>query len=330
MKGDSQCPVGEEEIAQPSLRIVFMGTPSFAVPVLSKLLDAGHEIVGVYTQPDRPAGRGRRTTPTGIKVAAAEKGLQVSQPASLRKDEAARSEIAALEPDVIAVAAYGLYIPTETLVGPPLGCLNVHPSLLPRYRGSSPVATAILDGESVTGVTVMRVTEEMDAGPIVAQRDTAIGPEETTLSLTARLFDVGAELLVQVLPSWHRGDIEAREQDESLATVTYRLSREDGRVDWNRSAIETARRVRALHPWPGSFTQWRGRLVKIIEAFVYDGTAPGGLPVGGVVSLPDGIGVRTGSGVLALRTLQLEGRRPTGAREFVEGHKDFVGSVLGQ
>jgi methionyl-tRNA formyltransferase len=312
------------------LRIVFMGTPSFAVPVLSALSDAGHEIVGIYTQPDRPAGRGRRTTPTGVKVAALERGLQVYQPASLRKDETARSEIAALEPDVIAVAAYGLYIPAETLVGPPLGCLNVHPSLLPRYRGSSPVATAILDGESVTGVTVMCVTEEMDAGPIVAQQDTAIGPEETTPDLTARLFEVGAELLVEILPSWRRGDIEAREQDESLATATRRLSREDGRVDWSRSAMETARRVRALHPWPGSFTQWRGRLLKIIEAFVYDGTAPGVIPEGEVVAVPDGIGVSTGSGVLALKTIQIEGRRPTGAREFVEGHKDFVGSVLGQ
>lgn len=263
-------------------------------------------------------------------MAALESGLHVSQPASLRKDETARSEIAALEPDVIAVAAYGLYIPSETLAGPPLRCLNVHPSLLPRYRGSSPVATAILDGESVTGVTVMRLTEEMDAGPIVAQRDTAIGHEETTLSLTARLFEMGAELLVEILPSWHRGDIETREQEESLATVTHRLSRKDGRVDWNRSAIETARRVRALHPWPGSFTQWNGKLLKIIEAFVYDGTAPGVFPEGEVVSLPGGIGVITGNGVLALKTIQLEGRRPTGAREFVEGHTNFVGSVLAQ
>ena len=136
--------------------------------------------------------------------------------------------------------------------------------------------------------------------------------------------------MVEVLPSWRRGDIEAREQDESLATVTRRLLREDGRVDWNRSAIEMARRVRALHPWPGSFTQWRGRLLKIIEAFVYDGTAPGVFPEGEVVSLQDAIGVRTGNGILALKIIQIEGRRPTGAREFVEGHKDFVGSVLGQ
>ena len=304
-----------------------MGTPAFAAPVMSAILEAGYEIVGVYTQPDRPSGRGRRASPSGVKALAIERGLPVFQPASLRRDDDARSRLASLGPDLIAVAAYGLYIPADTLAAPRLGCLNVHPSLLPLNRGPSPVATAILDGDSATGVTVMRVTEEMDAGPIVAQRETPIGPEETASGLTDRLFEIGAELLVETLPAWSRGDIQPREQDESRATVTRRLSREDGRVHWSHSADETARRVRAYDPWPGSFTYWRGKLLKIADVSVSTGPSRAVGP-GEVVSQSDGVGVGTGKGLLSLGRLQLEGRRSVPALEFLRGHKDFVGSIL--
>ena len=306
-----------------------MGTPAFAAPVMSALLEAGHEIVGVYSQPDRPSGRGRRAKPSGVKALAIERGLPVFQPASLRKDAVAREELASLGPDLIAVAAYGLYIPADTLAEPRLGCLNVHPSLLPLYRGPAPVASAILAGDSVTGVTVMRVTEEMDAGPIVAQRETPIRPEETTSGLTDRLFEMGAELLVEILPSWSRREIEPREQEESRATVTRRLTREDGRIDWTRPAEDTARRVRAYDPWPGSFTQWRGKLLKIADVAVSAGPSRAVGP-GEVVSVGDGVGAGTGKGVLLLGSLQLEGRRSIPALEFRRGHRDFVGSILGE
>ena len=190
-----------------ALRVVFMGTPAFAVPALNALADAGHDIVGVYTQPDRRSGRGRRVTAPPVKQAAMERGLLVYQPASLRRDEEARREIASLEPDLIVVAAYGLFLPAETLAVPPLGALNIHPSMLPKLRGPSPVATAILEGNTTTGVTVMQLDEGMDTGPIVAQIQTEIGSSENTENLTARLFNMGAKL-----PSRHDSPVADRER----------------------------------------------------------------------------------------------------------------------
>ncbi len=305
-----------------------MGTPAFSVPVLSALMEAGHDVVSVCTQPDRPSGRGRRAGPSGVKAFAVERGLQVLQPESLRRDARARAELASLDPDLMVVSAYGLYIPGSVLAAPRLGCLNVHPSLLPLYRGPSPVAAAILNGDTVTGVTLMAVTERMDAGPIVAQEETAVGPEETTLGLTARLFEMGAGLLVRILPSWRRGGIRPVEQDERRATRTRRLSREDGLIDWSRPAAETARRVRAHDPWPGSFTYWRGKLLKIAHAKALPAPSRAAAP-GEVVSLSGGIGVGTGDGLLWVGRLQLEGRRFVDAQEFLRGHPDLVRSALG-
>ena len=306
-----------------------MGTPSFAVPALSALLDAEHEVVGVYTQPDRPAGRGKRSAPPAVKTFAMTRGLPVYQPASLRRDEKARERIASLSPDVIVVAAYGLFLPADTLRLPPLGGLNVHPSLLPRYRGPSPVASAILNGDTTTGVTIMKLCEGMDSGPIVAQRETPIGPNETAQELTTRLFQVGAGLLVEMLPGWSRGETEALPQEESQATVTSLLSRSDGEIDWTRPAAYIARQVLAYDPWPGSFTHWRGRLLKIIEASATQERTSHPASPGEVAALSDGVGIGTGDGILEVQLLQLEGRRSVGARDFVVGHRNFVGSVLG-
>ena len=310
----------------PPLKIVFMGTPGFAVPVLSALLDAGHDVVGLYTRPDRPAGRGRHLATPEVKRFALERKIPVFQPSSLRRDETARQELAGLSPDVIIVAAYGLFLPVEVLEMPPLRCLNVHPSLLPRHRGPSPVATAVLEGDEATGVTIMQLDEGMDTGPIVAQRKTPMGPEETAEELTVRLFQMGAELLVDTLPAWAGGEVQVRPQDDFQATVTKRLSRADGEIDWGHPADFIARQVRAYYPWPGSFTCWQGRLLKIIEA---SALGPNSDALGQVVSLDTGgLGVATGEGILELRRVQLEGRRPVSAAELLAGHPGLVGSLL--
>ena len=307
------------------MRIVFMGTPDFAVQVLASLLDAGREVVGVFTRPDRPVGRGKRMSPPPVKRYSDERGLPVFQPASLKSQEVQR-RMSELRPDVIVVAAYGRYIPREVLELPLRGCLNVHPSLLPKYRGPSPVSAAILAGDDATGVTVMKVTEEMDAGPIVTSRRTAIGPDETAESLTRRLFELGAELLVEVLPKWAAGDIEGEPQDQGLATATKLLTREDGEIDWNKPAAFIARQVRAYHPWPGAYTRWDGKLLKIVAAHPSDSIDSTG-DSAAFVGLPEGgLAVTTAAGALIIDALQLEGGRPVAATEFLSGHPNVIGA----
>ena len=306
-----------------------MGTPSFAVPVLEALLDAGYEVVGVWTRPDRPAGRGKQTTPPPVKRFADEHDIPVFQPVSLKTPEAHR-QLSAWSPDVIVVAAYGRLIPADILDFPRLGSLNIHPSLLPKYRGPSPVATALLNGEPTTGVTVMKVDEGMDTGPILASVETKVDPGETADALTDRLFRLGAGLLVETLPRWAEGKIEARPQDSSLATTTGLLERSDGEIDWRQSAERIARQVRAYHPWPGAYTDWEGRRLKIVAARVPNPSAAETLPPGKAAVLPDGtLAVGTGDGALAVDRLQLEGGRAVTAAEFVAGHPSIAGSRLG-
>ena len=307
-----------------------MGTPGLSVPVLIALLDAGYHVAAVYTRPDRPTGRGKRLAPPEIKTFALSRGLPVFQPDSLRRDEEARRQMILLTPDVIVVAAYGLFLPADILDLPRLGCLNVHPSLLPRYRGPAPVASAILNGEEGIGVSIIRLDEGMDTGPILAQRETPIGLDETAGDLTTRLFELGAGLLVDILPGWERGEIEARPQEHDLATVTGRVSKEHGEIDWGLPAVQIARQVRAYHPWPGSFTRWQGKLLKIIEASpIEDGMRESATP-GRVESMDDAFRIETGEGALLVRQVQLEGRRPAGAQEFSAGYRDFVGSTVGE
>jgi methionyl-tRNA formyltransferase len=315
--------------AERPVRVVFMGTPAFAIPVLAALLGAGHDVAGVFTRPDRPAGRGKRPTAPAVKAYGEDQGLPVFQPASLRPTRALDS-LASLSPDLIVVAAYGLYLPAGMLELPPLGALNIHPSLLPKYRGPSPVASAILEGASVTGVTIMKIDEDMDSGAVVASRETPIGPDENAEELTARLFHEGASLLVEVLPRWAQGQIQAQPQDDSQATVTKRLSKEDGEIDWQLDANAIERQVRAYQPWPGSFTRWSGRLLKIVEAVAVEREIEEESGPGLVVVLPSGtVAIACGEGALEVSQLQLEGRKPVGALDFVQGHTDFVGSTLG-
>ena len=319
--------MGTNRNDKPSLRTIFMGTPAFAIPALDALLDANCNVIGVFTQPDRRSGRGRRLTAPPVKQAAIERGLPVFQPSSLRRDEDARLNIASLAPDLIVVVAYGLFLPADTLAVPPLGALNIHPSLLPRHRGPSPVATAILEGDTSTGVTLMQLDEGMDSGPVIAQRHTPIGAEETAEDLTIRLFETGADLLTDTIYPWRNGEIAPVPQSEADATITRLLKREDGAIDWTQSAEQIARQIRAYHPWPGSFTHWNGRQLKVHEASALDGVESE--PPGTVTELPQGIAVTTGEEALLLRRVQIEGRQATDISEFARGYRHFTGSRLG-
>lgn len=314
-------------MTQNPLRLVFMGTPQFAVPALAALLDAGHDVVGVYTQPDRRSGRGRRLAAPPVKQFAESRELPVFQPASLREDADAGRDIADLAPDAIIVAAYGLFLPEDTLAVPRLGCLNIHPSLLPRHRGPSPVATAILQGDETTGVTIMLLDEGMDTGPILAQRQTPIAPDETCDNLTDRLFDIGANLLTAALDQWSAGQISPTPQNHAKATITQRLQRADGRIDWNRPAVSISRQIRAFTPWPGTSTTWRGKTLKILQAEPLATTH--NHPPGKIIPLKNsGIAVTTPLGLLRLLSVQLEGRRPSNIADFIHGYPDFTNSTL--
>ncbi len=308
------------------MRIVFMGTPDFAIPCLESLLGAGHEVVGVYCGPDREAGRGRRIMPPPMKRFAIECGLPVFQPASLRRAET-QAELAALSPVVVVVAAYGALLPRGILETTPLGCLNVHPSLLPRCRGPSPVASAILEGDDVTGVTLMLLDEGMDTGPILAQRRVEVSDDDTASILTRRLFALGAQLLVETLPLWESGKAPATRQDDALATTTRKATKEDGILDWSAAATRLWRMVRAYEPWPGAYTTWRGKQLKVLAARPVETRSEA--PSGAVVEYGGGeVAVATGDGLLVLDEVQLEGRRPTALREFLQGHPDLAGCRL--
>jgi methionyl-tRNA formyltransferase len=307
-------------------RVVFMGTPEFAVPSLL-VLGEHHDLVGVVTQPDRPAGRGRTLTASPIKVAALAAELPVFQPKTLRGDEV-RDHLAAWAPDVIVVAAFGQILPPAVLDLPAHGCLNLHGSLLPRYRGAAPIPAAILAGDEVTGVTLMKMGEGLDDGPILAQVECPITAIDTTASLTAKLSDMAAQLLIEKLPDWIDGKIEAQPQDESQATTCGQLEKEDGRLDWSRPAAYLDRQVRACDPWPSAFTTWRGRMLKVLRATPHPEMRAKGEP-GQVVALDPGIGVVTGEGILELLDVQLSGKRAVTAEQFARGQRKLVGGVLG-
>lgn len=315
-------------LGQKPLKIVFMGTPSYATPVLDAVIALGHEVVGVFTQPDRPSGRGKRTVAPDVKLHAKGCGIKVYQPESLKQDVLAYDQVTNLRPDLIIVAAYGLILPHSVLTAPSIGCLNLHPSLLPRYRGPSPVSTAILNGEKVTGVTIIEMDEYMDTGPIVAQREIHIGTGENAENLTARLFTIGAELLAAILTDWVTGEIQTKAQDHTQMTLTKRISKEHGRIDWGQSAEFISRQIRAYHPWPGTFTMWKGRHLKVIQGCAIE---PGleSKNAGYITMRNDGnLAVVTGQGLLELRLLQQAGRKIVTAKEFLYGNPDFRESVL--
>ena len=309
------------------LRIVFMGTPEFAVPSLERLIADGYAIVGVYTQADRPAGRSGTPVSSPVKRAALRHGTPVFQPRSLRRPQE-QGRLREMTPDLIVLAAYGLLLPQEVLDIPPHGGLNVHPSLLPRHRGASPVVGALLAGDSETGVSIMLMDAGMDTGAVLAQRRLPIAPEDTAGSLTAKLAQLGQELLSDTIPRWTRREIAPRPQNEEQATYTRLLTKDDGRIDWSQPAALIARQVRAYQPWPGSFTNWQGRQLKVLEAE----TQPSGEVIAdvGTVVQPEGsaVAVQTGEGLLLLRKVQQEGRKALLIQEFLRGARGFVGSRL--
>jgi methionyl-tRNA formyltransferase len=316
-------------------RIVFMGSPAFAVPTLDALARE-HDLLAVFTQPDKPAGRGRKVTPVPVKTWAEAHGAPIYQPHSLRKEPAAVAALQALHPDAIVVAAYGLILPQPVLDIAPYGCLNVHASLLPRHRGAAPIPSAILAGDAETGVTIMRMDAGVDTGPMLAQAREPIHPDDTTLTLSLRLAELGARLMAETLPRVLRGEVVPIEQDHTQATLSPKIGKDDGRIDWSRPAVEIGRMIRAYTPWPGAFTHWDGAPLRIVRAIVCaaveDTAASRGLNerVGQVVALgKNEAGVITGDGVLNLREVQLAGRRAMPIDEFVRGQPKLIGAILG-
>ena len=304
-----------------------MGTPDFAVPALAGLLAGGYDVAAVVTQPDRPSGRGRQLEPSPVKRFALHQALPVLQPATLRAPEAV-AELAALQPGVIVVAAFGQILRPAVLALPPYGCINVHASLLPRWRGAAPVPAAILAGDQVTGSTIMRMDEGMDSGPILAQAALLIQADDTGGRLTDRLARQGADLLAETLPRWLAGAVAPQPQDPALATVCRPLRKDQGAIDWSRPAGEISRAVRAYNPWPAATTTWNGSPLKILEAKALAGPSLPE-PAGAVRQHQGAVVVNTGDGLLQLDVVQLAGRKATATDAFIRGQRGFVGSCLG-
>ena len=330
------------------MRLVFMGTPQFALPSLHRLAEASYDIIGVYTRADQPAGRGRSVTPSPVKAAALERGLPVFQPSDLRQPEALE-QLASLQPDVIVVCAFGQILRRPLLDIPPKGVVNVHPSLLPRHRGATPIQAAILAGDEETGVTIMLMDPGMDTGPILHQRSLAISPWDSAGSLSEKLSRPAADLLGETLPLWLAGEIEPQPQDESQATYSSLIQKEDGAIDWTRPAVDVWRQVRAMNPWPGAATTLDGEMLHIWEAWPLPAergaptsARPGTDEPGTVLPLSptqreklppeaqqEALAVQTGEGLLVILRLQRAGRRALPAAEFVRGQRQLFGRRLG-
>ncbi len=307
------------------LRVAFMGTPDFAVPSLRRLLDMPDvEVVVVLTQPDRPAGRGRAVVESPVKVVADAANIPILQPRSLRKDPASVEHLREFAPDLIVVAAYGLILPPSVLAIPRLGNINVHASLLPRWRGAAPITFAILAGDTTTGVTIMLMDEGMDTGAILTQAEEPIRSADTTGSLSERLSQIGAELLAATLPRWVAGEIKAQPQPSEGVTVTRLIKKEDGAIGWQRPAVEIERAVRAYQPWPTAYTTWNGAPLKVLRASV----VPGRGEPGEVIPVAGGVAVVTGDGALRLDEVQPAGKRPMPGKAFVNGAPGFIGMRL--
>jgi methionyl-tRNA formyltransferase len=308
------------------LSIVFMGTSGFAVPILRALFDH-YTLISVVTQPDRPSGRGRRLSVPRVKEIALKLNIPVFQPRRAG-EPAFVDEIRKLKPRLVVVAAYGQILPEALLHVPEMGCINVHASLLPRYRGAAPISRALADGESSTGVTTILMDEGMDTGPILLSRTVPIDPKDTAASLQERLAVVGAEVVLETIGELEKKDIRPVPQDESQATYAPPLRKEDGRIDWSQPASVLHRRMRALNPWPGTFTRFGGKILKVFSAEVdetYQSENPGCIVNVG----PEGIRVATGKGHLILKEIQAEGKKRLLVRDFLLGHPVEPGTILG-
>ncbi len=314
------------------MRIIFMGTPEFAVTPLEHLMLTQHQVVAVYTQPDKPSGRGQALVSSPIKRTALTWNLQVVQPTSLKGAEAAE-QLAGFYPDVIVVAAFGQILPQSVLDIPKYGCINIHPSLLPMFRGASPVAAPILAGDEFTGVSIMLMDAGLDTGPVLARAQIPISVQDTTGSLTAKLSQIAAWLLQDVLVGWLRSELTPQTQNEAEATYSGSITKEEGEIDWHLPAIDIWRRVRAFQPWPSYYTRWQGKQLKIIEAVSLPEEKA--LKLGQVIAPTPAMegskaafGVNTRNGILGVSKVQLEGKRAMSAAEFLRGQRQFIGAIL--
>jgi methionyl-tRNA formyltransferase len=314
-----------------SLRIVFMGSPDFVIPILASTQHAASEldgeIVAVYAAPDRPAGRGRKLLPSPVKEYAEAQGIEVLTPARVTNDDE-KARFATLGADLVVLAAYGLLLPAPFLFDPKHGAVNVHPSLLPRHRGASPVAGAILAGDLVTGTTIMKMDEGLDTGDVLAMEEFPLVGDERAPALTQTLFALGARMLGDVLPAYLAGGLTPTAQASDGATIIKRFKKEDGQLDWSLPAIDLERRTRAFDPWPGTATTYKGERLEIVSASVAESDEPAGSPVGTVVAAGREVAVVTGAGLLALNQVKPAGRKPMAAADFVRGHSDFIGATL--
>jgi methionyl-tRNA formyltransferase len=315
------------------LRVVFFGTPEFAVPTLREVLGRGHQVAAIVTQPDRPRGRGQKPSPGPVASFAARHGLRLLQPERIR-DEAFLSALAALSPDLGIVAAYGKILPARLLAIPRLGLINVHASLLPRWRGASPIHRAVMAGDAETGISIMRVVEALDAGGVFAETRRPIGPDETSDEVERDLAERGARLILPVIDALAGGTARETPQNESLVTYAPRLTRDDGVIDWNASALAIHNQARGLHPWPHAFTSLHGARVIVHRTSLATGpvTSCDRATPGEIVAADhDGLTVVAGDGsALGLRQLQAEGRRAVSAREFAAGARIGVGDRFGE
>jgi methionyl-tRNA formyltransferase len=311
-----------------ALRVVFFGTPEFAVPTLDGLIASRHHVVGVITQPDRPRGRGQQVVASPVKQVAERHAIPVLQPERL-KDETFLDAYLAWQPDLGVVAAYGKILPAAVLAAPPLGLINVHASLLPRHRGAAPVHRAVIAGDSTTGVSIMGVVQALDAGPVFATVERAIGPDDTSVDVERDLAALGAALLVRVTDAIAGGTAHAVPQDDAAATSAHRLEKHESPIDWSLPSSVLHNRVRGLQPWPMASTVFAGRRLIIVRSRLAPGAAVSSASPGTVLEvLKDAIRVRTGDGGLDIVLLQPEGKRPMPARDFVAGHRLAAGAVF--
>jgi methionyl-tRNA formyltransferase len=309
------------------LNIVFAGTPAFAVPALESLLRSGHRVVAVYTQPDRPAGRGRRLQVSPVKDCALHHGIPIEQPLTLR-DDSVREQLASYQVDVMVVVAYGLILPPAVLGIPRLGCLNIHASLLPRWRGAAPIQRALLAGDRQTGVGIMQMEAGLDTGPVFIERAVDIAPRDTAGSLHDKLAALGADALLEALERLIAGTLQPRPQSDVGVTYARKVMKEEAVIDWSKPALEIDRLIRAFNPVPGAETSWHGQQLKVWQAEATD--LEGDASPGKVVAADgEGIVVATGSGALRLVRIQIAGRKATTAAEFLNAHR-IAGDQLGK
>ena len=307
-------------------KIVFMGTPEFAVSSLRKLVEKGFNVSLVVTQPDKPAGRGRKLTPPPVKVEAEKLKIPVLQPEKIKDNPELEKLLRKISPDLIVVVAYGKLLPPWLLTLPKYGAVNLHASLLPEYRGASPIQSVLLDGKEKTGVTVMKISEELDAGDILSQREVEIYKSDNAKTLHDRLSQIGAELLAETLPLYVEGKIIPQPQDHSKATYCPKITKEMGKIDWQESAVKIFNKIRAFTPWPSAYTFLEGRRIKITEAEpLMEETS---FPPGTVIKADKELLVSAGRGILRILKLKPEGKKEITAEEFIRGYPIKVGKNL--